>query len=189
MQEGRTNKRSSLRHLAPILLLTAVTVGLLPAAAGAAEVRSAAESDRQAAPATTTGWSLVGTVDMQHIVAPNTQLIVYGAQYVHPWFAAFNPRVIPASAQQLVVPYVRIPDGDSHTYKLVFHLSTTSTTTTRFQLDNQTPVTAAGGDVTLEFTHTTAPTPGPSWYTWNLGNVNDDAWRFYSCDIYEQINQ
>ena len=69
-----------------------------------------------------------------------------------------NPRVIPASAQQVVVPYVRIP------------------------------VTVADGDVTLEFIHTTAATEEASWYAWNLGNVNNDIWRFYSCTVYEQTN-
>src|SRR4051812_41175381 len=107
-----------LRRGASVLVLvsTAVTVGLLPAAAGAADVQAAAGSGRTISPATTTSWSLVGRVDTQHIASTTTQLIIYGAQYVHPWFAAFNPRVIPASVQQIVVPFVKVPDGDSHTY-------------------------------------------------------------------------
>jgi len=108
--------------------------------------------------------------------------------FVHPWHAAFNPNSIPASVTQVVAPSIRIPDGDSHTYRLVFHLSSASTTSTLFQLDDRTPVTVAGGDVTVEFTYTAAPTTGERWQSWRLGNVNSDIWRFYSCDIYEQTN-
>ena len=55
-------------------------------------------------------------------------------------------------------PCVRIPDGNSHTYRLVFHLLTAGTTTTWYQLDTQTPVTLAAGD-TLELTYTTPEYP------------------------------
>jgi hypothetical protein len=182
------NRQFVLRRLAPILTLAFLAVGQQPVAAGVA-ASAATEQTRTSVSASTTAWSLVGTLDPQHIYAPNTQLVLYGVQAFNSTYAGFDPRVIPASVQQVVVPYVRIPDGNSHTYKLVFHLFTAGTTTTRYQLDTQTPVTVAAGDTTLEFIYTTpAYPPGAHWYTWSLGNVNNDIWHFYSCAIYEQTN-
>ncbi|TQL99299.1 hypothetical protein FB559_4961 [Actinoallomurus bryophytorum] len=175
---------------ASFLVLATLTVGLLPVSAGAAGVNVAATpTTTVVSPAKATGWSLVGTLDPQHVYAPNTQLVLYGVQAFNSTYAGFDPKVIPASVQQVVVPYVRIPDGESHIYKLVFHLVTAGTTTTRYQLDAQTPVTVATGDTTLEFTYTT-PTysKGAHWFTWSLGNVNNDIWHFHSCAIFEQTS-
>lgn len=181
------NRNTALR-LASTLTLTALTSGMLPATLNTAGTGADAEQT-QLSSATNTSWSLVGTVDPQHVYIPNkTQLVMYGVQAFNSTYAGFDPRVIPPAVLQVVVPYVRIPDGNSHTYKLVFHLFTAGTTTTRYQLDTRLPVAVAAGSVTLEFTQTTAPTDGPSWYAWSLGNVNNDIWHFYSCDLYEQAS-
>jgi hypothetical protein len=164
-----------------------LSAGLLPATAGAA----ARPTTATAPAATTPAWSLVGTVDPLHIIAGNTQMVLYGVQGLNSFYAGFDPRVIPASVQQVVVPYVRIPDGRSHTYKLAFHLSTAGTTTTHYQLDTRTPVAIAPGDTTLEFTDTTPATSTPTipqWYTWSLGNLDKNIWLFYSCSIYEETS-
>jgi hypothetical protein len=89
-------------------------------------------------------------------------MVLYEVQAFNSFYAGFDPRVIPASVQQVVVPYVRIPDGTSHTYKLVFHLFTAGTTTTHYQLDTRTPVAVAAGAATLEFTDTTPATSSPT---------------------------
>jgi hypothetical protein len=97
--------------------------------------------------------------------------------------------VIPTSVQQVVVPYVRIPDGNNHTYKLVFHLFTAGTTTTRYTPRH--PDTRhrrrRRHNPGIHLHHPRVP-PGTHWYAWSLGNVNNDIWHFYSCAIYEQTN-
>lgn len=189
MQKSRLRHKPPLRRVVPALVLAALTVGSLPVPAIAGTRIAAATTTTAVPPASAAAWSLVGTVDPLHIINGNTQMVLYGVQAFNSFYAGFDPRVIPASVQQVVVPYVRIPDGNSHTYKLVFHLSTAGTATTRYQLDTQTPVTVAGGDIALEFTYTTPADPaGEHWYTWKLGNLDRNIWLFYSCAIYEQTS-
>jgi hypothetical protein len=164
-----------------------MTVGMLPAAAGATEVSAAAGQTRHASSTTAATWSLVGTVDPQHVSLGNAQMIVYGAFLFTPNQVRFDPKAIPLSTMQVVVPYAMQPGPGTYTYKLVFHLLA-STTATRFRLDNRTPVELAAGATTLEFVTDTFQTNQPSWPHWGLANANGDAWAFSSCDIYQQTS-
>jgi hypothetical protein len=171
---------AGLRRLAPLLALTALALGLLPVGA------ATAGQTRQRSPAVTAGWSPLGTVDPLHVYTGSTEMILYGAFLFTPNQVSFTPKVMPASVRSLVVPYVRQPAAGSYTYKLVFHLSP-STTTTHFQLANRAPVEVAAGAATVEFT-VAVQTDGPSWNYWSLSNADSDPWVFYSCEIFEQTS-
>ncbi|MFI7642851.1 hypothetical protein [Nonomuraea sp. NPDC049400] len=80
------------------------------------------------------GWTPVGTVDPQHVTSADTQL---------------------------VLPYVRVPDGNPHTYRLRFHLDTTNAT--------------SSVDLT-----------GTAWMYWSLKNSGGHRWVFIKCEIDEQ---
>jgi hypothetical protein len=175
--------------MAPILALTALMVGLQPMTTGAADTSATTEQTRTIASAPVPTWSRVGTFDPMHVHSANTTLVLYGVYAFAPGFVNFDPRFIPASVQQVVVPYIVVPDDNIHTYKLVFHLTTDVTTPTRYQLLDRTPVTVAGGDTIVEFTDTVQFHNGrPSWKGWSLANANKDHWLWYSCDIYEQTS-
>jgi hypothetical protein len=135
--------------------------------------RRAADYEIQSSEAT---WSLVGTIDPRHVFSANVQPQFWGAYIFTANGVEFNPHVMPTSIRQIIVPLVRVPDGNSHTYKLVFHLRTNGTTTTRYQLDNQAPVTVANGAATVEFIDTVQATPNPKWWYWTMGNANGDPW-------------
>jgi hypothetical protein len=178
-----TNRGSTVRRLASILALAALAVGLQPVAAGAAVATGPAEKVAAA------GWTKVGTFDPTHVNSANTSLVLYGVYAFAPGFVNFDPRFIPASVRQIVVPNLVVPDDDVHTYKLVFHLATDVTTPTRYQLLDRTPVTVPGGDTNVEFVDTVQFHNGrASWKGWTLANVNNDHWLWYSCDIYEQTS-
>jgi hypothetical protein len=182
MRSQSEHRRSALRRLPSLLALTALIAGVLPVAAAAAA--PARETSRiSSTPAVT--WSPVGTVNPQYPWSANVQMQVYGAYLYTATSVVFNQHAIPVTVQQTILPFVRVPDVNAHTYKLVFHLRTDSTTTSRYQLDNRTPVDAAPGDTILEFTDTVHLDHVSMW-SWTLGNVSGDNWVFYSCDIYEQ---
>jgi hypothetical protein len=169
-----------------VLALAVLAVGVIPATAALADGSTTRQTTQiQSAPAAT--WSLVGTVNPQYPWSANVQMQIYGAYLYTATSVVFNQHAIPVAVRQTILPFVRVPDGNVHTYKLVFHLRTDSTTTSRYQLDNRTPVDAAPGDTILEFTDT-VDLDNVSMWSWMLGNVSGDNWVFYSCDIYEQRN-
>ncbi|MGP4099026.1 hypothetical protein [Nonomuraea sp. KM90] len=167
-----TARRSLLASLAAVLLWA----GLAPGAG--------------AQSGTAFGWTPVGTVDPQHVTSADTQLVLYGVQAFTPNNVAFNPDVIPASVGQLVVPYVRVPDGNPHTYRLRFHLNTTNAAGTQYQLitpnggGTQT-ANVSGGAITLDFTVSVDLT-ATAWMYWSLKNSGGHIWVFTRCEIDEQ---
>jgi hypothetical protein len=174
-----------LRRLAQVLALAVLVAGVVPATAAGTDANAARQTTQIQSSVGT--WSLVGTIDPMHVFSANVQLQFWGAYIFTANGVQFNPHVIPTSVRQIIVPFVRVPDSNSHTYKLVFHLRTNGTTTTRYQLDNRAPVDVANGAVTVEFTDTVQVAHAAWWY-WSVGNANGDPWDFFSCDIYEQIN-
>ncbi|NRQ39688.1 hypothetical protein HII36_48845 [Nonomuraea sp. NN258] len=169
---GTTARRSMLAGLAAVLLWAG-----LPSGAGA---QSGAAF----------GWTPVGTVDPQHVSSADTQLVLYGVHAFTPNNVAFNPSVIPASVAQLVVPYVAVPDGNPHTYRLRFHLDTTAPAGTQYQLitpfgGGTETVNVSGGAVTLDFT-VSVDLAGAGWRYWSLKNSGGHSWVFTKCEIDEQ---
>jgi hypothetical protein len=179
LRHSSVHRKSALRRVAPLLALTTLAVGLLPAGAAAGQTQ-------QRPPAATAGWSPLGTLDPQHVNTGSTELILYGAFLFTPNEVSFTPKVMPASVRSLVVPYIRQAAAGSYAYRLVFHLRP-STTTTHFQLDSRAPVEVAAGTATVEFI-VTVQTDGPSWNYWVLTNADRDSWGFDSCEIYQQTS-
>jgi hypothetical protein len=180
------NRRFLLRRLTPILALAFLAVALQPVATGAAVATPAPEQTEKIAAAPAATWSLIATLDPAHVQATRSVLTLYGVYAFTPILVNFNPKVLHPSINQSAVPMYAVPDdGRSHTYKVVFHLTTDVTTTTSYQLNDRTPVTVAGGDADLEFIETIQ---GPIWHSWALRNANNDHWLFYSATIYEQTS-
>jgi hypothetical protein len=180
------SRRFVLWRLAPILALSSMAVGLQPVAAGAATATTATEQTEQIASAPAATWSLIATLDPAHVQTSRSVLTLYGVYAFTPILVNFNPKVLDPSINQSAVPMYAVPDdGRSHTYKVVFHLTTDVTTTTSYKLNDRTPVTVAGGDADLEFIETIQ---GPIWRSWALRNANNDHWLFYSVKIYEQTS-
>jgi hypothetical protein len=178
-------QKSALRRLTRVLALATLAVASIPATAALADASSTRQvTEIQTAPAA--AWSLVGTVDPQHVNLGTAQMIIYGAFLFTPNQVRFTPETMPASLQQAIVPYARQPSAGTYTYKLVFHLHP-STMATRFRLDNRPPVDVAAGATTLEFITDTFSTKNESWNHWSLANADGDTWAFSSCDIYVQI--
>jgi hypothetical protein len=171
--------------LAQLLAVAALTVGVVPATAAVAEGRTVSQNTQiGSAPAAT--WSLIATLDPAHVEAPRSELTLYGAYAFTPILVNFNPKVLDPSINQSAVPMYSVPDdARSHTYKVVFRLTTDVTTTTSYKLNDRTPVIVGGGDADLEFTETIQT---PNWHSWALRNANDDHWLFYSVKIYEQTS-
>jgi hypothetical protein len=160
-------------------MVTVATVGV-----SAAQV----DPNKQAtmAPTMDPTWSLVGTVDPQHVYSANTELVLYGPYTFDPSWVTFNQHVMPSSIPQLVEPYIRVPDGNPHTYRLRFHLNTGGTTSSQYQLTDQhgyqSTQTVADGDTTVDFILNVQFT-GPNWEPVTLKNLSGDIWTFYSCEI------
>jgi hypothetical protein len=169
-----------------------LVVGLQPVAAGAAVATSATEQTQKIASAPAATWSLIATLDPAHVQTSRSVLTFFGVYAFTPILVNFNPKVLHPSINQSVVPMYAVPaDGRSHTYKVVFHLTTDVTTITSYKLNDRTPVTVAGGDADLEFIETIqGPSPGTPdiWRSWALRNANNDHWLFYSAKIYEQTS-
>ncbi len=186
MRNPLGRRKPALRHLTYVLALTTLAGGMIPATATAADrgtVRSTTQTQFAAAT-----WSLVATIDPAHTYAPKAELVFYGAYAFTPDLVNFDPRRISGSVPQQVAPFIVVPrDGNSHTYKAVFHLTTDVTTsrTTSYQFRSQPPVTVPDGDADLEFTETVND---PSWHGFTLRNATADHWLFYACDIYEQTS-
>lgn len=166
-----------------MLTSAAMTLGVLPAAAAATEGRTASQQ-RQIESAPDAAWSLAATLDPAHVQTPNSVLTLYGVYAFTPILVNFNPKVLDPSINQSAVPMYAVPDDRPHTYKVVFHLTTDVTATTRYKLNDRTPVTVAAGDADLEFTETITK---QGWHPWALRNANNDHWLFYSVKVYEQI--
>ncbi|NJP93090.1 hypothetical protein HCN51_27185 [Nonomuraea sp. FMUSA5-5] len=117
--------------------------------------------------------------------------MLYGLHAFTASNAAFNPDVIPASASRLVVPYVRVPGGNPHTYRLRFHLTTTTNAAaTQYQLitpngGGTQSANVSGGAITLDFTLSLDLT-GTGWVYWSLKNRGGHQWVFTTCEIDEQ---
>jgi hypothetical protein len=171
------------RRLTQLLALAALTVGLLPGTADAAEGGTAVRNTQIGQAAT---WSLVATLDPAHVQTSRSVLTLYGVYAFTPILVNFNPKVLDPSINQSVVPQYAVPDdGESHTYKVVYRLTTDVTTTTSYRFNDRAPVTVAGGDALLEFVDTPQHA---SWNSWALRNANNDHWLWYSVDIYEQTS-
>jgi hypothetical protein len=126
--------------------LATLAVGVLPATVAVAEGTTVSQNTQmKSAPAAT--WSLIATLDPAHVQAPRSVLTLYGVYAFTPILVNFNPKVLGASINQSAVPMHAVPDdARSHTYKVVFHLTTDVTTTPSYTLNDRTPVTVAGGD-------------------------------------------
>jgi hypothetical protein len=167
-------------------MVTMATVGV-----SAAQV----DPNKQATAASTTNptWSLVGTLDPAHVASANTDLVLYGVYAFdgNPGYVVFNQHVMPASIPQVVEPYIRVPDGNPHTYRLRFHLNTGGTTSTQYKLTDQhgyqSTQTVADGDTTVDFI-LNVQFPGATWEPLTLTNLSGDIWTFYSCEIDEQTS-
>jgi hypothetical protein len=166
-------------------MVTVATVGV-----SAAQV-DANKQQTPAASTMTTTWSPVGTLDPQHVYSANTELVMYGVFAFDPSWVTFDQHVMPASIPQIVVPYIRVPDGNPHTYRLRFHVKTDATTSTQYRLTDQhgyqSTQTAAAGDTTVEFILNVQFT-GANWEPLTLKNLSGDNWVFYSCQIDEQTS-
>jgi len=182
-----THQRPTLRRLPQTLTLAAALAGgVLPTTAAIADGTTTAQT-ALAQPAAVATWSLVATLDPAHVQTPSSVLTLYGVYAFTPILVNFNPKVLPASINQSVVPQYAVPDDSAHTYKVVFHLTTdvTASGTTSYQFRSQPRVTIPIGDADLQFTET-VNTRG--WHGFTLRNATDDHWLFYRCDIYEQIS-
>jgi hypothetical protein len=167
--------------------------GVLPTTAAVADGTTAAA---QAPPAAAAGWSLVATLDPTHTTtldgahptAVPAELLLYGVYIFTPDMVNFDPRRIPGSVVQQVVPYIVVPDDNGHTYKAVFHLATddTASGTSSYQFRTQPPVTVADGIADLEFIETVTAAKG--WHSFTFRNAAGDHWLWYRCSIYEQIS-
>lgn len=172
-----TSTRYPRLRVSMAILATALSL-LLPSAVPAAATP---------APGAVSEWTLIGTVGAGRGSTADTMLVLYGVYgYSGAGWAAFDPGLIPAVAGT-VAPQIKVPAAGSHTYRLVFHISTNSSTNTNYQLDDRPAVTRPPGLATLEFTDTVQAT-GPHWTQWVLTNVNGDAWTFYRCEIYKQTS-
>jgi hypothetical protein len=169
--------------------LASLAVGLQSVAAVATTATEQTETIGSTPAAT---WSPIATLDPAHVQAPRSVLALYGVYAFTPILVNFNPKVLHPSINQSAVPMYAVPaDGRSHTYKVIFHLTTDVTTITSYKLNDRTPVTVAGGDADLEFIETIqGPSPGGPgiWRDWALRNANNDHWLFYSAKIYEQTS-
>lgn len=182
---GAISKGTALAALATAAIVAATTVS-----ASAAQTRLA---HYQTTPTTTTtSWSPVGTLTPAHTLFTNTGLVLWGAYEFDPFgpgVVVFNQHLMPASIPQVVVPYILVPDGNLHTYRLQFHVKTDGTTTTQYQLSDtngyQSTKTVADGDTTVEFT-VPVQFSGAGWEYVVLKNLSGDNWIFYSCQIDEQ---
>ncbi len=166
--------------------LAATAIFTATGAASAAHIRA----DSNQATSTTT-WSLVGTVDPQHVYSAKTELVLQGAYVFDPSWVSFNPQQIPASVPQLVVPYVLVPDGNPHTYRLRFHLNTSGTMSSQYKLTDtygySSTVTVPAGDTTVDFI-VPVQFAGAGWEYMVLRNLSGTIWVFYSCEIDEQTS-
>ncbi|RJL35909.1 hypothetical protein [Bailinhaonella thermotolerans] len=176
-------RTTTLRRPAGTLLAALAVAVPLTVIAGEASAREHRPAARAAA-----GWTPVGTLDPQHVTSADTQLVLYGAHAFTPNNVAFNPQVIPSTVNQAVLPYVRVPDGAPHTYRLRFRVSTNGVTSTQYELSGASgtqTATVAGGDATVEFL-VTLDLAGTGWAFHSLKNTGGHAWVFWSCQIDEQ---
>jgi hypothetical protein len=174
--------------------LAVAAIAAVPTAGASAAPARPDTPQAGAASTVTATWSLVGVINPVHTVSATTGLVLYGAYSFDPFgpaYATFNQHIMPASIDQLVEPYIRVPDGSPHTYRLRFHLSTTGTTSTQYQLTDQrgyqSTMTIADGDApTVDFV-VSVQVPTATWEPLTLRNISGDNWVFYSCEIDEQI--
>jgi hypothetical protein len=89
------------RRLTQLLALAALTVGLLPGTADAAEGGTGARNAQIGQAAT---WSLVATLDPAHVQTTRSVLTLYGVYAFTPILVKFNPKVLDPSINQSVVP-------------------------------------------------------------------------------------
>lgn len=165
-------------------MVTVATVGV-----STAQVNPPKQATMASAMDTT--WTPVGTLDPQHVYPGNTQLVLNGVYAFTASTVTFNQQVMPASIPQIAVPYIRVPDGNPHTYRLRFHLTTNGTTNAQYRLADlygyESTVTVAPGDTTIDFIVKVQLT-GVGWRYWTLKNLSGDIWTFYSCQIDEQTS-
>jgi hypothetical protein len=139
-----------------------------------------------------TTWTPVGTLNPQHVYLGNTQLLLNGVYVFTAGNVQFNQQVMPASIPQTAVPYILVPNGNPHTYRLRFHLTTNGTTNAQYRLSDHfgneiSTVTVAPGDTTIDFI-VNVQLAGMGWQYWVLKNLSGDIWVFYSCQIDEQTS-
>lgn len=174
-------RRRVLARLATVVALTALAAGApMASATGSTHNRDAVPVP--AAPAPT--WSLVGTMDTQHLATATTVLHFYGVFWIGAQGAQFHEQV-PESVNQVAFPSVRVPAAGTHTYRLVVHVRA-ATEATRFQVDGNPAVTVPAGATTFEHVQT-LQTTGPSWRAWGVRAVDNATWFFISADVYVQV--
>jgi hypothetical protein len=183
----------SMRTISARIAMATVAAAMVTVATVGVSAAQVNPNKQQAAVASTmaTTWSPVGTLDPQHVYSANTELVLYGAYVFDPSWVMFNQQVMPASIPQIVVPLLRVPDGNPHTYRLRFHLKTNGTTNAQYRLtDNhgyESTMTVASGDATVDFI-VPVQFAGVGWDTLTLKNLSGDVWTFYSCQIDEQTS-
>jgi hypothetical protein len=174
---------STFRRLAQRLTLGALAIGMLPAAAAVADDGTARTTKPTQARTAAIWTPFVSISPASPSQLPKGELLLFGPLIVTPDLANFDPSRIPGSVTQAAQPTIVVPDdGKAHTYKAVFHVLTDTNSTTTYQLNGQTPVTAAGGTTDIEFIETI---PQKGWHNWTLRNASGNHWFFYRCDFYE----
>jgi hypothetical protein len=184
----------SMRTISARIAIATVAAAMVAVATVGVSTTQVALTKQQAtmAAAMDTTWTPVGTLDPQHVYSANTQLVLYGVHAFTANNVTFNQQVMPASIPQIAVPYIRVPDGNPHTYRLRFHLTTNGTTNAQYRLaDNLgneiSTVTVAPGDTTIDFI-VNVQLAGVGWKYWTLKNLSGNIWVFYSCQIDEQTS-
>jgi hypothetical protein len=164
----------------------AVVLTVVAAVTAVAALSSGAAPAQAAAPA---GYTQVGILDTAHAVPnANLALLLYGAYAVDPpeAYATFDQHVMPSSIPQVVEPYILVPDGNPHTYHLLFHVKTDGTTTSQFQLKDQhgysSTQSMTAGDGTVEF-YLPVQFSSRNWEPLTLTDTSGDLWVFYSCEV------
>jgi hypothetical protein len=177
---------------ARIAMATVAAAMVMVATVGVSTAQVDPPKQATMASAMDTTWSPVDTLNPQHVYSANTQLVMYGVYAFTANLATFNQQVMPASIPQIAVPYIRVPDGNPHTYRLRFHLITHGTTNAQYRLGDPSgneisTVTVAPGDATIDFI-VNVQLAGVGWRYWTLKNLSGDIWSFYSCQIDEQTS-
>jgi hypothetical protein len=132
----------------------------------------------------------IGRISTANWVTPELTLYMYGVYGIGANGAVFHPPGMPTGINQTVLPYIRVPDGGVHRYRLDCQVDGRGPagTTTVYQFregTNSQTSTQPQGAVTVSFQVTVDG--GPGWRAWSLTNASDHTWVFYGCDVYELL--
>lgn len=133
----------------------------------------------------------IGRVSTTNWATADLNLYMYGVYGVGVTGAMFNPTVISPNVKQVVTPYIRIPDGDMHRYRLDCQVRGDgppgTTTDYRFSDRDGTLLqtrTQPQGPSTVSF-EVSVDLDGPHSQYWLLSNGSGHSWLFIGCDVYE----